>query len=195
MISTDRVVKWMNVIRHERNNRDRILECFWDSQMNSKDWLCRHVPQFVTPANVVIHGAWYGTLAGMLLDSNNINEIVCIDIDPSCERYVRMFNMDDRVKAVTSDMSSYKYTSVPDMVVNTSCEHIDDKTYDIWLSYVPKNSLIVLQSNNMFRVKEHINCVNTIEEFESKCGLSNITLSGHLDMPNGDKRFMIMGYK
>lgn len=195
MITVDRLVKWMNVLRHERANRDRLLECFWQSQLVSKEFLCKNIPQFEKPANVVIHGAWYGTLAGLLLDTNNINEIVCVDIDPECERYVRMFNMEPRVKAVTTDMTFYRYSTIPDLIINTSCEHIDDKTYDIWLSYVPSNTLVVLQSNNMFRVKDHINCVNSLDEFELKCGLSKIEFADQIEFDNGDKRFMIMGYK
>ena len=89
--------------------------------------------------------------------------------------------------------NSFHY--IPDLIINTSCEHIDDNTYSIWLSYVPSNTLVVLQSNNMFRVKDHINCVNSLDEFELKCGLSKIEFADQIEFDNGDKRFMIMGYK
>lgn len=194
MISTERIIKWMNVVRHERGNRDRLLECFWDSQLLSKDWLCRSVPR-LSDGKVVVHGAWYGTLAGMLLDTNSISKIVCVDIDPECARYVDMFNMDSRVSAVTVNMSDYEYTFIPDIVVNTSCEHIDDDTYVKWLENIPESSLIVLQSNNMYKVPDHINCSIDIDDFIEKSLLENITFSGQLELPNGNTRFMIMGYK
>lgn len=195
MISTELIIKWMNVIRHEKHNRDRILECFWDSQLKSKEWLCSELPKFENPISVVIHGAWYGTLAGMLLDSNNIAQIECVDIDPSCERYVRMFTMDDRVTSATCDMSEYKYTFFPDVVINTSCEHISDETYLSWYSKIPDGSIVVIQSNDMDHVEDHINCVYSIEQFLDKSGIRNPSYYGEKVMPNGNRRFMIIGEK
>ena len=46
----------------------------------------------------------------------------------------------------------------------------------------------------MFYVDDHINCVNNEEELEEKSGLSKIMYRGSLDMSNGFKRFMVIGY-
>jgi hypothetical protein len=50
-----------------------------------------------------------------------------------------------------------------------------------------------LQSNNMFHLEEHINCVHNVKELESKSELSNILYSGTLEMPNGYERYMVIG--
>jgi hypothetical protein len=52
-----------------------------------------------------------------------------------------------------------------------------------------------LQSNNMFHLEEHINCVHNVKELESKSGLSNILYSGTLEMPNGYERYMVIGLR
>ena len=50
-----------------------------------------------------------------------------------------------------------------------------------------------MQSNNMFHLEEHINCVHNVKELESKSELSNILYSGTLEMPNGYERYMVIG--
>ena len=55
--------------------------------------------------------------------------------------------MAGRFRAVTADMCAIR--SDAEVVINTSCEHITQDQYDLWLSGMPHNSLLVLQSNNL----------------------------------------------
>jgi hypothetical protein len=90
-------------------------------------------------------------------------------------------------------MTEYQYNFYTDVVINTSCEHIDQETYDKWLSNVPSNALIVLQSNNYFNLDEHIRCANNLLEFKEQSKIKVISES-LLELPKYT-RFMLIGYK
>ena len=193
---------WMDAIRNSED-RYRTLESFWGGQLQSKTWLIEFLEKrlsSITNSSIVIHGGWNGVLASMLFNSNiGVKSIVSVDIDPLVRDTALMVNkrqeMEGRFKAVTSDMCEYNYDSVPTVIINTSCEHITQKQYDEWLSKVPYRSTIVLQSNNYYDLKEHINCSKNLDEFKKTCGIE-IEHSAELEMPNVEyKRFMIIGRK
>jgi hypothetical protein len=185
---------WMQAVRQSPDPM-RTLDCFWQGQMKSKEWLCtqlrKHVHKFVS---VDIHGGWNGVLASMLFQSSvPVENIRSIDIDPSCESIATMMNkqeeMAGKFRAVTADMCAIR--SDADVIINTSCEHITQDQYDLWLSGLPHDSLIVLQSNN-YEIPEHIRIANDLEEFKLQSGLGNILYAGELKLPLYN-RFMIIG--
>jgi hypothetical protein len=95
-----------------------------------------------------------------------------------------------KFRAVTADMCAIR--SDADVIINTSCEHITQDQYDLWLSGMPQNSLFVLQSNN-YQIPEHIRIANSLEEFKEQSQL-NVLYAGELELPLY-KRFMIIGKK
>jgi len=184
---------WMQAVRQSPDPM-RTLDSFWAGQMKSKEWLCtelrKHVKKFVT---VDIHGGWNGVLASMLFQSDvPITNIRSIDIDPSCEAIANMMNkkeeMVGKFRAVTADMCAIR--SDADVVINTSCEHITQDQYDLWLSGMPYNTLFVLQSNN-YDIPEHVRTASNLEEFKTQCGIT-VLWAGELELPLY-KRFMIIG--
>lgn len=186
---------WMQAVRQSPDPM-RTLDCFWQGQMKSKDWLCselrKQVKKFVT---IDIHGGWNGVLASMLFQSEvPVISIRSIDIDPSCEPIANMMNkleeMHGKFRAVTADMCNIR--SDADVIINTSCEHITQDQYDLWLSGHPQNSLLVLQSNN-YEIPEHIRIANSLEEFKTQCGI-NVLWAGELVLPMYT-RYMIIGRK
>ena len=190
---------WMDAIRNSED-RDRTLDSFWGGQLESKTWLVETLEKTsrITNAKIVIHGGWNGVLAAMLFNSNiGIKHITSIDIDPTCKEIATTINkkyeMEGKFKAITADMCNYEYTEHADIIINTSCEHITQPAYDKWLENTPKGCKIVLQSNNYFELDEHINCSNSIEDFENKSGLK-ISSSAELELPKYT-RFMIIGSK
>jgi hypothetical protein len=92
------------------------------------------------------------------------------------------------LKTITDDMYLYSYTE--DVIINTSCEHIDN--VQDWLSLLPADRMVVLQSNNYIGGNGHINCVHSKEEFVEQTGLSDILYSGELVMPMYT-RYMVIG--
>ena len=193
---------WMDAIRNSED-RDRTLESFWGGQLLSKKWLIENLEKIVTKitnANIVIHGGWNGVLSSMLFNSNiGIQNIVSVDIDPRVKETAltinKRYEIEGRFKAVVSDMCKYDYDERADIVINTSCEHITNEQYNQWLDKIPKNSLIVLQSNNYFDLDEHINCHDTLKSFEESSKI-NIVYSNQLELPHVNyKRFMLIGNK
>jgi hypothetical protein len=193
-INLDHFHYWMQAVRQSPDPM-RTLDCFWQGQMKSKDWLCKelrkHIHKFVS---VDIHGGWNGVLASMLFQSGvPIDSIRSVDIDPSCEPIANMMNkleeMHGKFRAVTADMCDIR--SDADVIINTSCEHITQDQYELWLSGMPHNSLLVLQSNN-YDIPEHIRISKDLEEFKQQCNIK-VLWAGELELPLY-KRFMVIGH-
>ena len=187
---------WMQAIRQSPDPM-RTMDAFWSGQLKSKEWLIKnlrnHVDKVIT---VDIHGGWVGTLASMLFQSNIVcSHIRSVDIDPSCESIANMMNkgeeMVGKFRAVTADMCSIR--SDADVVINTSCEHITQDQYDLWLSGMPNNTLFVLQSNN-YSIPEHVRIANSLEEFKKQCDLKTVLYAGELETQMYT-RFMVIGKK
>jgi hypothetical protein len=193
-INTEHLHHWMQAIRQSPDPM-RTMDAFWSGQLTSKEWLITnlrtHVKKFVT---VDIHGGWVGVLASMLFQSDvPILNIRSIDIDPICKPIAINMNkieeMVGKFHAVTADMCEIR--SDADVVINTSCEHITQDQYDLWLSGMPYSSLLILQSNN-YDIPEHIRTANTLEQFKEQCHLEEIYWAGELELPLYT-RFMIIG--
>jgi len=198
-IDIDHILFWMDAIRNSNDNT-RTLESFWKGQIKSKLWLINELMGHVTSIdnNIVIHGGWNGVLASLIFQSTiQTNKIVSIDIDPVCKEISRTMNkiedMSGKFNAITCSMDKYQYDFFPDIVINTSCEHVTQDTYNRWLENIPKESLIVLQSNDYFELDEHIRCVNNIEEFEIQSKIKVLSKS-ILELPKYN-RFMLIGFK
>jgi hypothetical protein len=193
-INTEHLHHWMQAIRQSPDPM-RKMDAFWSGQLTSKEWLITnlrtHVKKFVT---VDIHGGWVGVLASMLFQSDvPILNIRSIDIDPICKPIAINMNkieeMVGKFHAVTADMCEIR--SDADVVINTSCEHITQDQYDLWLSGMPYSSLLILQSNN-YDIPEHVRTANTLEQFKEQCHLEEIYWAGELELPLYT-RFMIIG--
>ena len=195
-IDTEHLHYWMQAIR-QSPDPIRTLDAFWSGQIKSKEWLIENLRELITkPVTVEIHGGWVGVLASMLFQSNiPITNITSIDIDPDCEPVASMMNKQEelagRFQAAIADMTTYR--SVADVVINTSCEHISQEDYDLWISGVPNDSLVVLQSNN-YHIPEHVNPVTGLDEFMECCGLTEIISLGELKTEKY-MRYMIIGQK
>jgi len=193
-IDTEHLHYWMQAIRQSPDPM-RTMDAFWSGQLKSKEWLIANLRKNVNKfISVDIHGGWVGVLASMLFQSEiYVKNIRSIDIDPTCEPIATMMNKGEeiagRFRAVTADMCEIR--SDADIVINTSCEHITQDQYDLWLSGMPHNSLLVLQSNN-YDIPEHVRTAATLEEFKTQCNISNILWAGELELPLYT-RWMIIG--
>lgn len=192
---------WMCAIRESKDPM-RTLDAFWQGQLKSKEWLIENLVDYIYPernkeldfpVSVDIHGGWVGVLASMLFQSDiPIKNIRSIDIDPSCESIATMMNkkeeIEGRFRAVTADMCTVR--SDADIIINTSCEHITQDQYDLWLSGHPNNSILVLQSND-YNIPEHVRTANSLDEFIEQCHV-NVLWARELELPLY-KRFMVIG--
>jgi hypothetical protein len=194
-ISNLELAHWMNAIRElsSHEDRTRALDALWSGQLVSKGWLVNTLSDFIdsdSPMNIYIFGGWIGILGSMLLQSEKItiSKIRSIDIDPWCKNIAntvnKKFEMDNyRFRAVTADMNSYQYQSdiKPNIVVNTSTEHVTQEVYDNWYNAIPAGTLIVIQGNDYFECDEHIRCSRNLEEFLQQNSVVDAYYSGTLD--------------
>ena len=193
-IDTEHLHYWMQAIRQSPDPM-RTMDAFWSGQLNSKEWLITNLRKNVKKVvSIDIHGGWVGVLASMLFQSDiYIKHIRSVDIDPTCESIANMMNKKEEIagmfRAVTSDMCEIR--SDADVVINTSCEHITQDQYELWVSGMPRNSLLVLQSNN-YNIDEHVRIANSLDEFKEQCQLGSVLYAGELELPLY-KRFMIIG--
>lgn len=170
---------------------DEFRDMFSSGQIASKEWAVKELLKLnlVLDQNIIIVGAWFGTLGLMLKKQFPLIKLTLLDIDPRCGKFLDniIYNMED-VFAVTKDMFEYNYTQ--DIVVNTACEHIHDIRK--WLDQLKEGTIVLLQSNNFFSSPDHVSCISSEEEFKEQVKLKEILYSGKLETPMYT-RFMIIG--
>ena len=162
-----------------RENTD-LLDSLSPMQFKSKLNLINHIKSLNIlnkDSEIVIFGSWYGSI---LIPAfyNDVKRITAIDMDAkviSKAKY-KIFK-DYDVEFITGDIfEKYRdqYTSC-DLFINTSCEHMKSMkewgpapTYKNpwWKRCSPAH--FAFQSNNMYDIQDHINCVSTIEEFKTQ---------------------------
>jgi hypothetical protein len=185
------------VVRHPYHN---ISQALGHRQIACKTWLRDALVEVFggTFDTVWVVGGWYGVLPALLFDDQrfSIGRIVSFDIDADCAAVASAVNRrpaeEGRFEARTGDMYQLAYNGAmqPDLVINTSCEHIPDVRQ--WLERLPAGMAVALQSNNYFDDPEHINCVKSLEEFVDQAGLSKIAFHGVLETKKY-ARFMLIG--
>ena len=215
---------YYKVMIHAINNdydMEHFFDSWSLNQITSKEWLVDSLTPFLTdlgPVNIQIFGGWFGyPLADMLMEKINVAFIENIDLDPKAIKLFRYFNdlkelneeTTPRLIPTISDvMISNKREFSADVVINTSSEHMpnlidiikgrkyrDSKHRLIRLpDHVNNGCIFALQSNNMFHIEDHINCVNNEDELVEKSGFIDVRYKGSMTMPNGYTRFMAIGY-
>lgn len=198
-INIQDVLFWMDAIR-QSDDRYRTLESFWKGQINSKVWLIEQLKKLprAHSMDILICGGWYGVMATLLFNSDlYVNKITSIDVDNKCENTANTMNKQyeiaGRFRAVTQDMMTYKDYDEYDMIINTVCEHLTTEQYNEWLNLIPKDKIIVLQSND-YVIPEHVNPMKDLNQFVSQSKLYPIVEPSELQTEKY-KRFMIVGKK
>ena len=62
------------------------------------------------------------------------------------------------------------------------------------LKRIKKGAMVILQSNNYFKIKDHINCHNNVVDFEKTLKLDKILYRGTLKLDKYD-RYMVVGIR
>jgi hypothetical protein len=185
-------------------------------QIQSKLWLVNQVNELDLDLGVVfLCAGWYATLALMLFESGTkIGKIRSFDLDPDCESLAELFNkpwvIDQwRFKASTMDILDMDYHGqtytvrrndggseelydVPDTIINTSCEHIEE--FRFWYERIPEGKLVILQNNDYKDIPDHVNCCQDLEDFATQTPMRRCLYQGELNLGRY-KRFMRIGYK
>ena len=203
---------WKSLWYAANNNYDMIhyLDSMSPNQTESKIWLVEKISLILSQQKnlkIQLYGGWFGyPLCKLLYDTLNISFVENIDLDEQAIKIFKIYSEShshNNIATVDDVRNSNSRDTDIDLVINSSSEHmpnlpelLKNKSYRKKNQYKskPDACLFALQSNNMFHVEDHINCVNNEDELAKKSGLSNIMYKGCLNMSNGYKRFMVIGY-
>ena len=162
-----------NIMEEVREDTD-LLDSFSPNQFKSKLNLINHIKSLNIlnkDSEIVIFGSWYGSI---LIPAfyNDVKRITAIDIDPkvvSKAKY-KIFKGYHKIDWITNDVFEWAADSSrikkTQLIINTSCEHM--KPMNQLNIFNNINSYFAFQSNAMFDIPTHINCVNTIEDFKKQ---------------------------
>lgn len=185
------------------------FDAFSSSQVESKTWLVSKLEEVIRfnnmtrPGgwNIWILAGWYGVTNFILRTRGHIpiSKVRSFDLDPECEPLADKINnlwvwRHWEFKAHTADANELDYTDCPDIVINSSVEHIDSRA---WYDRIPKGTMVVLQGNDMPH-EDHVAEYKSLEEFEQAWPLSSTHFSGIRRFQYDDwafNRYMIIGEK
>ncbi len=208
------------ILKDYPNRLVDVLNSLGERQQLSKDWLVEKLNAYKHPfrnkmksdsLSIIILCSWYGLLAYKLIEKfklKKINRIHCVDYDPKVKRIAnRLYRKIDNENLKNGVLTLIKHwerdiVDVPEkelknseILINTSCEHLNQQTiYDI-IDKTDRGTLIVLQSNNYHKIQEHINTVKDLQEFVSQYQSRLINIEMHEKDFLEYKRFMILGLK
>lgn len=202
-------------------NPDVISDAFSRGQMRSKIWLTNELAaldQSKRFKNVAIFAGWYGQLIEILTTRFLFEKCRVVEIDKdACLQSDYNFNLsrleEYKVKSINADINnltlhnsgyewnvenfktneSYTEKFLPDLIINTSAEHMDTEWFNqIRFKDWEQRPLVAIQSNNYFDLPEHINCVHSIDHMKKIYPMSEIAYEGELQL-KGYKRVMLIG--
>ena len=169
-------------------------------------------------SNVMVMAGWFGQLKTIFDKRLNYKKMRIIELDRSaCQVSDYIFNLSElenyKVKSVNADINNLtlhkngyewdvenfkegsKYTEkfLPDLIINTSAEHMTEEWYNqIRFKEIENNPVVAIQSNNMFDGEGHVNCVHSIDHMKKKFPMKEILFEGELQL-KGYKRVMLIG--
>ena len=158
-----------NIMIEGRHNTD-LLDSFSPNQFKSKEMLIKMVNDLSmvdSNSEIVILGGWYGSI--LIPAFKHVKRITLIDLNDQVIGLAkrRLFNHYDNVDFITSDVwneNRLGRIQNANLIINTSCEHMRPMK-ELKLD---TNAYFAYQSNNMRSIKDHINCVGGIDEFQKQ---------------------------
>lgn len=191
-------------------------EAFAYGQLDSKKWLIDEATTCWGKdwGTVFVLAGWIGVLPRMIYDHGILTtKIRSFDIDEGACKISEVLNQQEvqkdwQYKSSAQDITRMSYPTIykvqrkdgslceladaPDVVINTSCEHIAD--ISSWWSLIPKGTKVILQTNDGFHIPEHVACFKSLNEFEKEMNLSHVDYLGGKALPEFN-RYMLIGIK
>ena len=166
-----------NILSTMRDNPELahdIKDSFGRNQFAAKSLLVDLIDQMEcldSESEVVIFGCWYGSVIIPKL-AKRVKSIYGIDLDKQVIHIAKnkFWKDNSKIKLIEGDAfaSFRKNYGTAKLFINTSCEHMPAmKDWPSW-SKVSDDAYFAFQSNNMFGIQGHINCVDTIEDFKKQ---------------------------
>jgi|TARA_B110000977_G_scaffold165859_1_gene213401 hypothetical protein len=164
-----------NIMKEARHNAD-LLDSYSPNQFKSKENLINHVKSLNIldkDLEIVIFGAWYGSIL-IPAFCHHVKQITAVDIDDNVMRIAKNrlfkgYNVDFSSRDCfewAEGIGKERLEFDTNLIINTSCEHMRPMKELNILNRI--DAYFAFQSNNMFSIPGHTNCVNSIEEFKSQ---------------------------
>ncbi len=183
----------LKTIKEEPKLSNDIIDSFSDNQFRAKKTLIKHLLPYINlDTSIAILGCWYGSILIPLLD-DKVNKIFAVDLDNTVIKIGknRLFSHIDKIRWSQGDVFTYErpYEHIQ-VIINTSCEHMRPmKEWPFW----KQGHIFALQSNNMYDIEGHINCVDSMEQFvEQLPDNSSILHTEEIEDSRGT-RFLLVG--
>lgn len=175
-----------------------IIDSFSDNQFKSKSKLLNLLYETHSinhDSEISIFGGWYGSILLPLL-SPITKKIIMIDLD---DRVIRIsknkfFKKLSNISWSSGDIftKTLNYSSTT-LFINTSCEHMPPmREWPYWKN-VKLGTYLAFQSNDMFNIPGHINCVSSLEEFKYQLPENTKILKEDSLTDDRGTRFTIIG--
>ena len=202
----------MQTIHEHLDRKDDILDSFSSNQCKSKSALLNAVNKLDildAKSTVVIWGGWYGSILIPHL-ANKVKKIINIDLDDETTKISKkIFDNYDNIDYICADvfdkcLKTYLDTN---LIINTSCEHMPPMKEWKWFGpgaikedneigkdpKISSNCYFAFQSNNMFDIEGHINCVNNLQEFKNQLPERAEVLYDEEIVDTRGTRYMLVG--
>lgn len=216
---SDKIFRGINNLIKADVNRSTINDAFSRSQIRSKIWLVEELAKIQTHFNsVVVIAGWFGQIKSIYEKKLTYEKMRIVELDKNaCEISDYNFNLSNlenyKVKSINADVNKLtlykngyefeienfkenkKYIEkfLPDLIINTSAEHMnEDWFFQLKFKEIESNPIVAIQSNNLFDVSDHINCVYSIDHMKKKFPMKEILFEGELQL-KGYKRVMLIG--
>ena len=200
-------------------DRSALQDAFSRSQIKSKIWLVEQLANLnITYYNVLIMAGWFGQLKNIYNKQLTYRKMRVVELDRSaCETSDYVFNLSNldnhKVKAVCADINEltlhkngyewpvenfrdgaiYTEKFLPDLIINTSAEHMTEEWFhQLRFKQLEGDPIVAIQSNNLFDIPEHVNCVHSVDHMQKKFPMREILFTGELQL-KGYKRVMLIG--
>ena len=184
-----------NIMAEARHNSD-LLDSYSPNQFKSKEVLINYVNSLNIlneKSEITILGSWYGSI--LIPAFKQVKRITVIDVDDKViriakQRLFKHYTNTDFITADVFNLGKFKYgVENSNLIINTSCEHMRPMK-ELNLN---TNAYFAFQSNNMFDIPTHNNCVNNIDEFKKQMpNNAKIMIEDHIKDDRGT-RFLLIG--
>lgn len=208
----------VNALRKRLDDPVPLYHALSRSQIRSKIWLIEQLKAInIHWTSIVIMAGWYGQLVPLFEQILTFDRARIVELDPAaCRHSDQVVNLDKitdfRVKSIVADINqlalhkngyewlvdnfkdtTYTEKFLPDLVINTSAEHMTEEWFhQLRFKSIDSNPIVAIQTNSLFDVEEHINCVHSLSHMKKKFPFSEILYQGELQL-KGYKRFMLIG--
>jgi hypothetical protein len=216
--STDKIFRSIADYKKKVNDT-AIYDLMSRSQMRSKIWLVEQLALINSNyTNVAVMAGWFGQIKTIYDKRLTYSKMRVIELDrAACETSDYVFNIsnleDYKVKAVCADINQltlhkngyewlvenfkdgtqYSEKFLPNLIINTSAEHMTEEWFhQLRFKQLDSDPIVAIQSNNLFDLAEHVNCVHSVDHMMKKFPMREVLFAGELQL-KGYKRVMLIG--